>query len=171
MHWFAYVLLLLFLLAGIFITLMGLPGLWGMIAAAILYAWYTAGHYVGLWTIVTLFALAAVAEAIEFLSASAGAKKAGGSRRAAWGALIGGLVGALILSIPIPIIGMTIGLCIGVFVGALIGEMTVHDDTAQGVRVGLAATKARLYAIVIKLLFGVAMLAIAAIKAIPFGKA
>src|SRR6185295_16341719 len=101
MHLAAYVLLLLVMLAGMFITLMGLPGLWVMIAAAILYAWYTAGHHIGLWTIVTLFVLAAVAEAIEFLSASAGAKKAGGSPRAAWGALIGGLLGALILTIPI----------------------------------------------------------------------
>jgi len=167
MAWLVYILLLLFLLGGIVVTLMGLPGLWVMMAAAILYGWYTAGHYIGLWTIVTLFVLAAVAEAIEFLSASAGAKKAGGSTRAAWGALIGGLLGALILSIPIPILGTTIGLCIGVFVGALIGEMTVGDDAAHSLRVGLAATKARIYAIVIKLLFGIAILAIAAIKAMP----
>ena len=71
------------------------------------------------------------------------------------------------LTIPVPIVGTTIGLCVGVFVGALIGEMTVRDDAAHSIRVGIAATKARLYAIIIKLLFSVAMLAITAFKAFP----
>ena len=170
MHWVAYGIygiLLLVCLAGIFITLMGLPGLWVMVLAALLYAWYTSFQFIGLWTLLILIAIAAIAELIEFLAGSAGAKKAGGSRRAAWGALIGGLVGALVLTIPVPIIGTTIGLCIGVFAGALIGEMTVRDDAAHSIRVGIAATKARIYAIIIKLLFSVAMLAIAAIKAFP----
>jgi uncharacterized protein YqgC (DUF456 family) len=166
-HWAGYAILLLLCLAGIFITLMGLPGLWVMVAAALLYAWYTSFQYVGLWTLVILGAIAALAELIEFFAGSAGAKKAGGSQRAAWGALIGGLLGAIFLTIPLPIIGTTIGLCIGVFAGALIGEMTVRDDAAHSIRVGVAATKARIYAIIIKLLFSIAMIGITAIKAWP----
>ena len=107
---------------------------------------------------------------IELLAGSAGAKKAGGSRRAAWGALIGGLLGAILLTVPVPVIGTTIGLCIGVFVGALLGEMSVRDDPAHSIRVGIAATKARIYAIIVKLIFSIAMLAIVAIKAAPFSK-
>jgi uncharacterized protein YqgC (DUF456 family) len=167
MHWFAYSLLLILSLAGIFITLLGLPGLWVMVAAALLYAWYTSFQYIGLWTLVILIVIATIAEVIEFMAGSAGAKKAGGSRRAAWGALIGGLLGAFLLTIPIPIIGTTIGLCFGVFVGALLGELTVRDDTAHSIRVGLAATKARIYAILIKLLFSIAMLALAGTMAFP----
>ena len=101
-------------------------------------------------------------------SGDGGAKKAGGSSRAAWGALIGGVLGAILLTVPLPVIGTTIGLCIGVFVGALIGELTVRDNVAHSIRVGIAATKARIYAIIIKLLFSIAMLAIVAIKAAPF---
>jgi len=168
MHWVAYAILLLLCLGGIFITLLGLPGLWVMVAAALVYGWYTSFHYVGLWTLVILAVIAAAAELIEFVAGSRGAKKAGGSTRAAWGALIGGLLGAILLTIPVPIIGTTIGLCIGVFVGALIGELTVRDDAGHSIRVGIAATKARIYAIIIKLLFSIAMLGIAAIKAIPF---
>jgi uncharacterized protein YqgC (DUF456 family) len=170
MHWVAYIILLLLCLGGIFITLLGLPGLWAIVATALIYGWYTSFHYIGLWTLVILALIAAIAEAIEFLSGSRGAKKAGGSSRAAWGALIGGLLGAIVLTIPVPIIGTTIGLCIGVFVGALIGELTVRDDAAHSIRVGIAATKARIYAIMIKLIFSIAMLAIAAIKALPFTK-
>jgi uncharacterized protein YqgC (DUF456 family) len=168
LQWVAYGILLLLCLGGIFVTLLGLPGLWVMVLAALVYAWYTSFTYVGLWTLVILTAIAGVAELIEFLAGSAGAKKAGGSRRAAWGALIGGILGAILLTIPVPIIGTTIGLCIGVFVGALIGEMSVRDDAAHSIRVGIAATKARIYAIIIKLLFSIAMLGIAAIKAAPF---
>src|SRR5881397_2303941 len=116
MHWVVYGILLLLCLGGIFITLLGLPGLWVMVAAGLVYAWYTSFQYVGLWTLLTLIIIAGAAELIEFLAGSAGAKKAGGSRRAAWGALIGGLLGAFLLTIPVPVIGTTIGLCIGVFV-------------------------------------------------------
>ncbi len=165
MHWVAYAILLLVCLCGIFITLLGLPGLWLIVAAALGYAWKTSFQQIGPWTLATLFLIAAVAELIEFVSGSRGAKKAGGSSRAAWGALIGGIVGAIVLSVPVPIIGTTIGLCIGVFVGALIGEMSVRDDAAHSIRVGFAATKARIYAIIIKLLFSIAMLALVAIKA------
>ncbi len=168
MHWFAYAILLLLCLGGIFITLLGLPGLWAMVLVTLIYAWYTSFHYVGLWTLVILIVIAAVAELIEFLAGSRGAKKAGGSSRAAWGALIGGVLGAILLTIPLPVIGTTIGLCIGVFVGALIGELTVRDDVVHSIRVGFAATKARIYAIILKLLFSIAMLAIVAIKAAPF---
>src|SRR4051794_26453771 len=110
MQWVAYGLLLLLCLGGIFITLLWLPGLWAMVLAALVYAWYTAFTYVGLWTLVILMVIAGIAELIEFMAGSAGAKKAGGSRRAAWGALIGGIVGAIVLTIPVPIIGTTIGL-------------------------------------------------------------
>lgn len=167
MQWMAYAILLLLCLGGIFITLLGLPGLWVMVVSALLYAWYTHFAYVGWWTLVSLALIAAVAEVIEFVAGSAGAKKAGGSRRAAWGALIGGILGAILLTIPVPVIGTTIGLCIGVFVGALMGEITLRDDAAHSIRVGIAATKARIYAIIVKLLFSVAMLALVAIKALP----
>jgi len=71
----AYIILLLLCLGGIFITLLGLPGLWVMVLAALLYAWYTSFHYIGLWTIVILIIIAAIAELIEFLAGSRGAKK------------------------------------------------------------------------------------------------
>jgi len=167
MHWLAYTILLLAALGGIFLTLLALPGLWVMIAAAILYAWYTAGQYISWWTIAIMAALALVAELIEFFGGSRGAKKAGGSKRAAWGALIGGIVGAIVLTISVPIIGTTIGLCIGVFAGALIGEMTVRREGDHLMRVGFAAAKAQVIAIVIKLLFGVTMLGILALMALP----
>ena len=68
LQWIAYGILLLLCLGGIFITLLGLPGLWVMVLAALIYAWYTSFTYVGLWTLVILTAIAGVAELIEFLA-------------------------------------------------------------------------------------------------------
>ena len=65
MHWFAYAILLLLCLGGIFITLLGLPGLWAMVLVTLVYAWYTSFHYIGLWTVLILMAIAGVAELIE----------------------------------------------------------------------------------------------------------
>lgn len=165
--WLLWAALLVVLLIGVFITLAGFPGLWLMIAAALLYGWLTGWQFVGLWTLITITALAIIAEVIEFLAGAAGAKKAGGSTRAAWGALIGGIIGAIVLSIPVPIIGTTIGLCIGVFAGAVLGEMSIKGDTRQSMLVAVEATKARLIAVLWKVVFAVAMMLVAAVAALP----
>jgi len=69
------------------------------------------------------------------------ARRAGGSRQAAWGGMIGGIVGMLSLSflVPIPIVGTMIGALVGCFAGATIVELAVRKRLAQGTRVGLFA--------------------------------
>jgi hypothetical protein len=168
MPWLIYAIFIVVLLAGVFLNLVGLPGLWLMVGAAAIYGWYTAWQYVGWGTLLTLAIIGVIAEIIEFISGSRGARKSGGSRRAAWGALIGGIVGAIVLSLPVPIIGTTIGLLIGVFAGAVIGEITVNPERGHLMRVGWHATWARFIAILIKVLFSVIMLGIAAWKALPW---
>ena len=168
MPWIIYAILIAVLLAGVFLNLIGLPGLWVMVGAAAVYGWHTGWQYIGWVTLATLAAIGILAEIIEFISGSRGAKKAGGSRRAAWGALIGGIAGAIVLTIPIPIIGTTIGLLMGVFAGAIVGEMTLRREHDHLMRVGWHAAWARLIAILIKVLFSVVMLGIAAWKALPW---
>src|SRR2546428_4786670 len=104
-HLIYYLLLLAILLAGLFIAILGLPGLWLMVASAATYAWLTGGHYIGKWVLITLCALALLSEIVELVASSIGTKKAGGSRRAALGAILGALLGGIFLSfIPIPLI-------------------------------------------------------------------
>src|SRR5439155_123148 len=67
-------------------------------------------------TMIGIVALGIVAEVLDFTLAGSYARKYGGSRKAAWGAIIGGTIGAIV-GVPIPIIGSVIGALVGSFVG------------------------------------------------------
>jgi uncharacterized protein YqgC (DUF456 family) len=169
MHYVYYLLLLILLVAGLFINILGLPGLWLMLAAfggyALLTGW---NHWVGWPSLVTLLVLALVAEAVEFFAGAAGSSAAGGRKRGAIGAVIGAFIGAIVFSIiPIPVVAQIIGACIGAFVGAAVMEFT-DKDLMHSLRVGVGAAKGRFWGIVGKLGIGIVMLIIAAAAALPF---
>src|SRR5258707_5094023 len=96
---------------------LGLPGLWVMILGLLGYGWFTGFQTVGLWTTALVVALALVGELIEWWLGFRFARKYGGSKRAAWGALIGGLVCAVVGG-SVPGIGSVIGAFVGSFAGA-----------------------------------------------------
>src|SRR5688500_8500415 len=166
--WLYYVLLLVLLFLGLFLNILSLPGLWVMIFSAAVYMWATDRSYFGWITLGVLTALAIAAEVVEFLAGSAGAKRAGGSGRAGWGALIGALVGGFTLTLPFPIIGTIFGVCAGAFLGASLAESTARFHGGHLVRVGWGAAKARFHAILWKLGFGILIFIIAAYQAFPY---
>jgi uncharacterized protein YqgC (DUF456 family) len=151
------VLLLLALFVGLALIPFGLPGLWVMIGAALLYSWAEPGR-IGAPTLLGLTALAIVAEILEFLAAGKYARKYGGSRRAAWGAIIGGIVGAIV-GVPVPIIGSVIGAFAGSFAGALVAEMTLGSRMGPATRVATGALIGRAVATALKVAIGVALIA------------
>jgi len=168
MIWVWYILLLLIAALGVAITVVGLPGLWLLVGAAALYAWWTGSDaYIGWWSIFALIALGLVAEVVEFIAGSAGAGKAGGSKRAMVGAIVGALVGGILLSIPLPLIGAIIGACLGAFAGASLVELAIRRDIAHSMRVGTGAAYGRFWGIVTKLAFGLLMWVLLAIVAFP----
>jgi uncharacterized protein YqgC (DUF456 family) len=169
MPWLWYLLLIVVQVFGLMFTILGLPGLWVMVAALAGYAWVTQFNvYVGWPGLIAALALAVLAEIMEFVAGSAGAKQAGGSRRAMIGAIVGALVGGFIFSIPVPILGTIFGVCAGAFIGAAVVEMGVVGDAGHAGRVGWGAAKGRFWGIVLKLVFGVAILIVTLCVAIPF---
>ena len=169
MVWVYYLLLLLISVAGLFLTILGLPGLWLMVGAhAIFMAVTGVNVHVGWPSVVTLLVLGLLAEILEFAAGAAGSKAAGGRKRGMFGAIVGALVGGLVISflLPIPIVGTIVGACFGAFVGAALMELT-DREFMHAMRVGLGAAKGRLWGIVIKLLIGATMLVIIIIAAIP----
>jgi uncharacterized protein YqgC (DUF456 family) len=171
LDWLYYVLLLVVLITGWLITILSLPGLWLMVAAAGVFAWVTNDSgYVSVTTIVVLAVIALLAEIAELLAGAMGAQRAGASKRAMLGAIVGGFFGALLGTfIPIPIVGNIIGACIGCFLGALGVELGIGKSSGAAFRVGTGAAVGRLAAIVLKLGFGIVILLIALIACIPIG--
>ncbi|HLM68625.1 MAG TPA: DUF456 domain-containing protein [Longimicrobium sp.] len=163
-------LLVLAQVAGLLLIPFGLPGIWLQVVSLGVFAWATGFREVGLVTIVLVVVLAVLAEVAEFALGGKYAERYGGSKRAAWGAILGGIAGA-IMGVPIPIIGSVIGAFVGSFVGAALLEMTNSTDWRNpewrgAMRVGWGAFLGRLVATAVKSGIGVAVAAVAVLSAV-----
>ena len=161
----AYALLLLAQVAGLLLIPFGLPGTWVQVGAVAAFAALTDFATVGWMTITLVAVLAIVGEVVEFSLGGRYARKYGGSRRAAWGAILGGLVGAFV-GVPIFLVGSVIGAFVGAFVGAAVMEWTRSPDHRAALRVGWGAFVGRLVATAAKSAIGVAIAAVALLSAL-----
>jgi uncharacterized protein YqgC (DUF456 family) len=119
--------------------------------------------------LVAVLVIAVVAEVLEFFAGTAGARRAGASRRGMIGAVVGALVGGIFLTalLPIPIVGTVFGVCLGTFLGAAIVEMGVVGNAGHAGRVGWGAAKGRFVGIMLKVGFGVVILIVTVFVAFP----
>jgi len=152
-----------------------LPGNWLIVGLAALFvmSMETGEAATGLnWRAVALLAIiAAGGEALEFLASAAGAAKKGGSRRAIALAIVGTIAGSItgaIMGLPIPVLGSLIGALAGgaggAFAGAYLGEMWKHGGSDKSITVGMGAAVGRLLGTVGKLLVGIVMLVVLAVR-------
>ena len=172
MPWLYYILLLGTYLVGLLLNILGLPGLWLMVTAHAVFGWATGwGLYVGWPSLLILAGLGLCAEIVEFVAGAAGSKSAGGSRRSMAGAITGGFVGGIAFTflVPIPVVGSILGALVGSAIGASGLEVTRTRDWRTLTRVGLGAAKGRLIGMIAKTGFGIAMFAVGATAAAPFG--
>jgi uncharacterized protein len=169
--WIYYLILLFTLLSGLWFNILGLPGLWLMVLAHAVYGWLTGWEYVGWSSIIAMVVLGLIAELIEFVAGSAGAKTAGGSKRGMVGAIVGGLIGGIAGTPLFPVIGTVIGAIAGFFAGALAVELLIGKSMDQSMRVGIGAAKGRFWGIISKTFIGIIMLIVGAITALPFSAA
>jgi uncharacterized protein YqgC (DUF456 family) len=119
------------------LTLMGLPGLWGLLLLAgglqlsDLWLRDDGGHTFHPWTLVIAVLAALGAEALEFAAGAAGAKRGGASRRGMIGAAIGGVVGAIAGSPFGLIVGAIVGSVLGSALGAIVAELTLPGRSLE----------------------------------------
>jgi len=128
-------------LLGVALTAVRLPGTWFLLGGAALYGWLTEWQAVSIGSLLVLALIAVAGEIVELFTSAFVARKAGGSRRAAWGGLVGGVLGMVFLSflVPIPLIGSMIGAVAGCFAGAAITELSYRNQLGHGTRVGFFA--------------------------------
>lgn len=155
--------LLLVGLLGLFLTALGLPGLWLFLAAALALK-LLAGAGISTAALVAAVLLALLAEGIEFWAGVRYAKAAGGTSRAAWGALAGGIVGGIV-GVPVFLVGSVIGSFLGSFLGALLAEYAAVRDEARAGRVALGALVGRVVATAAKLGLGCVLIVIVLVSA------
>lgn len=149
----ALLILAVVILLSLVLIVLGLPGLWIMVASAVTYNLIVPGDPIGWFTLVAVAVLALVAELLEFTMTGRYARKYGGSRRAGWGAIIGGMIGAFV-GVPVPIVGPIIGAFVGSFCGALVAELTGGASAGDATRVAKGALIGRVMSTVLKIGIG-----------------
>jgi uncharacterized protein len=136
------------LVAAIVPTLPGIPLIFGGI-------WLIAGvdgyHHIGLWWLLGIAGVGAVGLTLDLLASALGAKRAGASKQAVWGALAGTVIG-LFLGIP--------GLLLGPFFGALMGELAAGNSVLRSTHVGVSAWIGLLFGTIVKLVSSLMMVAL-----------
>lgn len=110
-------------------VLPALPGAILVFAGIVLAAWIDGFARIPVWLVVVFGLLTALAWAVDYFAAAAGAKRAGASRLALVGALIGTLAG---------IVTGLWGLVFMPLVGAALGEYVAQRDLRRAGKVGLA---------------------------------
>lgn len=137
------VLVALLMVAGLLGSVLPfVPGTPLILAGAVIYALGTDFEPVGPWELVILAALVVLAYTLEYVSGAVGAKKLGGSRWAAGGALIGALVGLFF---------GPMGIVLGPILGAILFELYHRREIRVGLRSGVGTAIGMLVGVVAKL--------------------
>ena len=142
--------LLAVVLAGFWVlTVLGLPGNWGMVVATGLFAWLVpqdSAVTLGWTTVIVLAVLAGIGELLEFLAGAIGVSSAKGSKRSAVLAIVFSILGSFLgvaIGAPLPVIGPFVAIILcsgaGAMVGAIIGELWKGRANGEAIQVGRAA--------------------------------
>lgn len=152
----AYLLLALAQVVGLLLIPFGLPGVWVQVGALVIFAWATGFATVSLYSVGIVVFLALLVEIAEFLFTGGFARRYGGGRRAAVGAMVGALTGAIV-GVPVPLLGSVVGAMLGSFAGAMLLELTRGTGAAPAARAGWGALLGWITAVALKAGVGVAI--------------
>ncbi|HPF27334.1 MAG: DUF456 domain-containing protein [Steroidobacteraceae bacterium] len=129
-----------------------LPGVVAIFGGVFLIAWIDGFERIGVWTLVVLAVLTALAFVVDIIAAMLGAKRVGASRLALVGAALGTLFG-----LPFGFLGLVAG----PFIGAVIGEFVTRQRLDDAARVGFGTWIGLLIGTLAKLALAFTMVGIA----------
>ena len=138
---------------GAALTIIGLPGVWMLARAAVLAQAVWPG-VLGWWVVGGALAAGVLAELVDLLAGSAGAKAAGGSKSAMVAAALGAIAGAVlgtVFLVMLPILGTIIGAVLGAGLAAGLVERGVKQkEWGESAKVAGGAAAGRLVSIIVK---------------------
>ncbi len=161
--------LLLFLLSmavGLAFLVLGLPGNFLILFAAVLYGWYGGFDELTPGVLAVMAALAVGGEVAEFALGVAGGKRWESSNAAIAASFVAGFVGAVMGAPLLFGLGAVVGAFAGAFVGAFVVELLLGGDVARAARSGLGIFLGRLGGLFVKGLAGLAMVVISVVSVI-----
>jgi hypothetical protein len=126
-------------LVGLLATLLGLPGQFLILLAALVYAAATGFATLGWKVLLLLVFLAAFAEALDFGLRAVGASRFGASRKGAWAAALGGVAGMFLFTPFLFGLGTVLGAFIGGFAGVFAVEIIQQRRIRPALRAGLGS--------------------------------
>ena len=146
---FFYVIGIMLIVAGLAGAIVpALPGIPLIFCGAWLIAGADGYRHIGLWWLLGIGFVGAVGLTIDLVAGALGAKRAGASRRAIWGALAGTLIG-LLFGLP--------GLLLGPFLGGVIGELAAGATVLRSTHVGMSTWLGLICGTIIKLVASITM--------------
>jgi uncharacterized protein len=129
---FLFIVVVLIMLVGIVgVILPILPGTPLIFGAALLYAVITNFEQIDLQILIIFAVLVLIAQSLDWLAATYGVKRMGGSYFGVLGALIGMIAGILLSGL--------VGLIIGAFAGAVVFELMIGKKYDVALRAGLGS--------------------------------
>lgn len=153
----ANIVFILAILAGVIMTIIGMPGNLIILLAGILYGYYDHFDKMDYAVLVIVLGIFVIAEIIEFIAGLVGAKKEKASKRAMFATFIGTIIGGIWGTAILPVIGSLLGALFGAFIATALAEYSKTKDLDQAKRVGKSVLKGQIIAIVIKSTAAVSM--------------
>lgn len=148
------------LFIGIFSIIFGFPGTFLILGDVVIYSLATGFEKIGFKIIIVLVFISLLAESLDFIIGTAGARKYGSSKTGVVLSVIGGIIGA-ILMVPILLgLGAVIGAFLGGFAGAFLGEYLEHRKLNSALKAGYGALIGRAIGVLTKGSLAVVMIVI-----------
>jgi uncharacterized protein YqgC (DUF456 family) len=141
---------ILVLFAGIFSTVLGIPGTIIILLDVILYALITGFGKIGVKIIVVLIVIAILAEGLDFVLGMSGAARMEITRKIVWVSALSSLAGAMILTPVFFGLGTVMGIFLGGFVCVLIFELLHQSKLKPALRADLGTFLARVAGTLVK---------------------
>lgn len=153
-----FTLFLLVLFAGIFATLMGMPGTIIIFSDILLYALFTGFEKIGILFLLFLCLLCIIAEAADFAISTLTPVRFGASRQSIVASLIGSFAGAIVMTPLFFGFGMIFGAFLGGYLAVLIVEVIQQRKLKPAFRASYGALIGRLGGMFIKGFFSIVMI-------------